>query len=170
MLHNGKPIYITDYNVEFVLQELEKKDLVKESIGYYGKTEWGVKSGHSIEYLALMRKLRDICVNNAVPFTQIDDSKNADSVLTLMGQQMYIHFYEKSAVPDDMLKKILLTVKSGITIILFKSHFDKNYFKNFIDSSPSVVPLILKMEVDGSSVLYQTTEELEKMLIEFKSM
>lgn len=168
MLHNGKAVYITDYNVEFVLHELERKELVKESIGYYGKTEWEGKK--SIEYLALMRRLRDICVNNAVPFTQIDESKNADSVLTLMGQQMYIHFYERAAKPEDVLKKVMFTIKSGITIILFKNQFDRNYFKNVIDASPSVVPLILKMEVDGGSVIYQTTEELEKMLIEFKSM
>ncbi|MFH1520264.1 MAG: hypothetical protein ABID61_01325 [Candidatus Micrarchaeota archaeon] len=170
VLHKGKPVYITDYNVEFILHELERRELVKEAMGYYGRTEWGENSGHSMEYLALMRKLRDICVNNAVPFTQIDESKHADSVLTLMGQQMYLHFYERTAKSEDVLKKVLLTIKSGITIILFKNQFDKNHFTNFIDSSPSIVPLILKMEVDGSSVIYHTTDELEKMLIEFKSM
>ncbi|VVC04606.1 Uncharacterised protein [Candidatus Bilamarchaeum dharawalense] len=170
VLTQGKPIYITDYNVEFLLQELEKRDLVKESIGYYGRTDWEAKSKHSIEYLALMRCLRDICVNNAIPFTPMGESKEADTVLTLMGQQMFIHFYEKGTKVETLLGRSLQTIRSGITIVLFKNLSDKKHFQNLMSSSPSVVPLIIKMEIDSSSLILQTTEEIEKMLVEFKSM
>jgi hypothetical protein len=39
-----------------------------------------------------------------------------------------------------------------------------------MNSSPSVAPLIVKMESDSSSLLLSTVDELEKMLVEFKSM
>ncbi|NYZ74075.1 hypothetical protein H0O00_02950 [Candidatus Micrarchaeota archaeon] len=167
---HGKPVYITDYNVEFLLDTLEKRNLLKECIGYYGLISWEDRTKHSIEYLALMRRLRDICVNNAIPFTQLDESKEADSVLTVVGQQMYLHFYEKGGDPKELLKRILPSIGHGISIVVFKSMADKSSFQGLINSSPSVAPLITKMELDSSSLLLLTTEELEKMLIEFKSM
>jgi len=170
IFYQGKPIYITDYNVEFLLDSLEKRGRVKEAIGYYGLVSWEEKSKRSIEYLAIMRRLRDICVNNAIPFTQLDESKEADSVLTVVGQQMYLHFYEKSGDPHVLLKNTLPTIGRGISIILFKNQADKTSFQTLLNSSVSVAPLITKMELDSSSLLMLTTEELEKMLLEFKSM
>lgn len=167
---SGKPVYITDYNVDFLLEDLEKKGLVKESIGYYGLVSWEEKSKHSIEYLALMRKLRDICVNNAIPFTSIGESPDADSVITVVGQQMSLHFYERTANVKELLERVMPTIGHGISIILFKNDADKEYFQSLINSSPSVAPLIVKMEADSSSLLLSTPEELEKMLLEFKSM
>ncbi|MFH1785554.1 MAG: hypothetical protein ABH842_03930 [Candidatus Micrarchaeota archaeon] len=170
VLHQGKPIYITDYNVEFILQEMEKRDLVKESLGYYGKVNWEGQSKRTIEYLAMMRKIRDICVNNAIPFTLIGEAKNSDTVLTVMGQQMYIHIYEKGIKVEDFLTRLLTTIKSGITIIVFKNNSDKSHFQNIMNSTASTVPLIIKMEAESSSIIYQTSDELEKMIVEFKSM
>ncbi|MDD5171417.1 MAG: hypothetical protein PHF60_00070 [Candidatus ainarchaeum sp.] len=170
IFYQGKPIYITDYNVEFLLDTLEKHGLLKESLGYYGLASWEEKTKRSIEYLALMRRLRDICVNNAIPFTLLGESKEADSVLTVVGQQMFLHFYEKGGDPKELLKKILSTIGNGISIVVFKNPADKNNFQTLLNSSASVAPLITKMELDSSSLLLLTAEELEKMLIEFKSM
>jgi hypothetical protein len=166
----GKPIYITDYNVEFLLEELEKRGQVRESLSYYGLTEWEAKSKRSIEYLSLMRRIRDICVNNAIPFTSIGESKEADTVITVVGQQISVHFYEKNANLRELISRVLPTIGRGISIILFKNPFDKDGFQQLVNSSPSVAPLIVKMEADSSSLLFLTTEELEKMLLEFKSM
>jgi hypothetical protein len=170
IFYQGKPVYITDYNVEFLLDTMGKRGLLKESLGYYGRVTWEEKSKRSIDYLALMRRLRDICVNNAIPFTQTGESKEADSVLTVVGQQMYLHFYEKSADARELLKRVLPTIGHGISIIVFKNPTDKNNFQALLNSSASVAPLITKMELESSSLLLLTTEELEKMLIEFKSM
>jgi hypothetical protein len=170
VFYQGKPIYITDYNVEYLLEGLEKKGKVKESLNYYGLVDWENKSGRSIEYLALMRRLRDICVNNAIPFTGIGESKEADSIITVVGQQMAIHFYEKGTDATAMLSRVIKTIGKGIAIIMFRSPADKEYLQNMINSSPTVAPLIVKMEADSSSLLFLTSGELEKMLIEFKSM
>ncbi len=166
----GKPVYITDYNVEFILEELEKRGTVKESLNYYGLASWEPKSGHSIEYLALLRRVRDICVNNAIPFTGVDESKEADTNITVVGQQMSVHFYEKGMDLSKLFKRVLPTIGHGIAIILLKSKADKDALQMLINSSPTVAPLIVKMETDSSSLLFLTTDELEKMLLEFKSM
>ena len=168
IFYKGKPVYITDYNVEYLLAELEKRGKVKESLGYYGMTEW--EKEHSLEYLALMRRVRDICVNNAIPFTSTGESKEADSIITVVGQQITVHFYEKGTNVRALLSKVLPAIGKGISIILFKNEFEKEKFQQLMNSSPSVGPLIVKMEADSSSLLFLTTDELEKMLLEFKSM
>lgn len=167
---HGKPVYITDFNVEYLLEELEKEAKVKGSLGYYGLSSWERKSKRTIGYLALMRRLRDICVNNAIPFTGLGESKKADSVITVVGQQMPIHFYDKKRNMEKFLKRLMPTLGHGISIILFKDDMDKENFQNLISSSPTVAPLIIKMEADSSSLVLLTDEELEKMLLEFKSM
>ena len=166
----GKPIYITDYNVEYLLEELEKKGRVKGALGYYGRTEWEEKSKHTIGYLALMRKLRDICVNNAIPFTSIDESPEADSEITVAGQTMFVHFYEKAVDKKALLGRSLKTISKGITILLFKSVQEKDQLQGILDSSPSVAPLIMKMEGGSGSLQFLTTEEFERTLLDFKGM
>jgi hypothetical protein len=166
----GKPIYISDYNVEYLLDELEKRGKVKESLSYYGLSDWEEKSKRSIDYLSLMRRIRDICVNNAIPFTAVGESKEADTVITVVGQQISVHFYEKNANVRELISRILPTIGHGISIVLFKNPTDKEAFGQLINSSASVAPLIVKMEADSSSLLMLTTDELEKLLLEFKSM
>ncbi len=168
VFYQGKPIYITDFNVEFILDQLVKKKKVVESNGYYGLQAWEGK--HSMDYLALMRWLRDICVNNAVPFTGLDESKEADSVITVVGQQMYLHFYDKEGDHEKTLKRALKTIGSGITIMVFKNENEKQEFITRLNSSTSVAPIILKMESDSKSMVYHTPEELEQMVKDFKSM
>ncbi len=166
----GKPVYITDYNVEFLLDELEKKGRVHESLGYYGLTDWEAKAKKTIAYLCLMRRLRDICVNNAIPFTGLSESKHADSEITVVGQEMSLHFYERGMDPAQLLSRVIPTIGEGIAIIMFRNLSDKEQFQTIMNSSPTVGPLIIKMEADSSSLLLLTADELEKMLIEFKSM
>ncbi|MBU0591821.1 hypothetical protein KKF81_01915 [Candidatus Micrarchaeota archaeon] len=166
----GRPIYITDYNVDYLLDELQKKGAIHESIGYFGLATWEEKTGKTMDYLALMRKLRDICVNNAVPFTGMDESKEADSVITVVGQQMYVNFFEKNGDHEKMLKRVLPSINNGITIILFKSDAQKERFTSTINCSPTPASLIAKMELDSNSMLFLTPDELEQMLKEFKGM
>ena len=169
IFYKGRPVYVTDYNVEYLLEELEKKRLITESMGYYGIAEWEKKTKRTINYVAMMRRLRDICVNNAIPFTGLGESGVADSEVTVVGQQMFLHFYEKDADLKTTFKKILTTIGKGINIILFKNQVDKAAFQTLIHS-PSVAPLILKLETDSGSIQLLTLDEFEKMVIEFKTM
>jgi hypothetical protein len=178
LFHKGKSIYISDYNTEFVLNDLIRRKKVTDFIEYYGLNSWAKKSGHSIRYLAMLRRLRDICVNNAVPFTSLGESKASDSEITVVGQQMFLHFYDKETV-NDLVKRslntlgkgitIVLFLGKGITIVLFKDNPEKSEFGSLLNS-PTEASLVLKVEVENSSVLLLTYPELEKMVQEFKGV
>lgn len=174
IFYKGKPIYITDYNAEYLLDTLIGKGRVIKALNYYGPASWEKKSKKSMTYLAMMRKLRDICVNNAIPFTQMGESKNADSEITAVGQQMFLHFYERSAEVDekilsDLIRRALTTIDMGITIMLFKNDIKKRIFATLLDS-PSSAQLLMKLEVENRSVLLLTMSEFEKMIKELKSV
>lgn len=168
IFYKGSPIFITDYNTEYLLNELTRRKKVKEFLDYYGLADWEAKSGRSIRYLAMLRKLRDICVNNAIPFTSLGESEVCDSEINVVGQTMYLHFYEKED-PARLLGRVLATIDKGITLILFKDDAEKRGFSGILNS-PSRAPLIAKMEVENSSVLLLTYPELEKMVQEFKGV
>ncbi|MBN1169772.1 hypothetical protein JXA56_02005 [Candidatus Micrarchaeota archaeon] len=170
IFYKGRPIFITDFNVELLLDQLIKAGKVKFSINYYGLVSWEDKTKKTIDYLAMMRRIRDICVNNAVPFTSLNESKEADSVITVVGQQMYLHFYDRNADNKLSLKRALSTISKGITIMLFKNEAEKQNFIELVNSSPSVAPLILKLESESKSLLFHKPDELEQMVIDFKSM
>jgi len=168
IFYRGNPIYITDYNTEFLLNDLERTKKVESFLGYYGTKNWEQKSKHTLRYLSMLRKLRDICVNNAVPFTSLDESKVCDSEITVVGQSMYLHFFD-SGNKEDVVKRSLETISSGITIVLFKDNPEKALFGGMLNS-PTNAALLLKVEVENNSVLLLTFPELESMVQEFKGM
>lgn len=167
--YKGKPIYITDYNAEFLLDKLKSKGKIRSALGYYAPAYWEKDSKKNISYLALMRRLRDICINHAIPFTSLNMSKEADSEIDVMGQKMFIHFYDRSGDMHDLFEGALSTVSKGITIVLFRDEFNKSRFRTLLDS-PTVAQLLLKFEVQSSSVLLLTTDDLEKMIKELKTI
>lgn len=171
IFREGKPIHVSDYNLEFVLHDLERTGEVKECLNYFGPTEWEKASGYDLKYLSMMRKIRDICVNNAVPFTQLNESKDCDCEITCMGQQMYVHIYNGNDLErlKNIVKQALKTIKMGITPILFTGASDKKEFEMLL-SSPSSAFLTLKLEYDSSSLLLLTTDEFEKMIKELKEI
>ncbi len=165
----GRPLFITDYNVEFLLHEFERRGLVKESMGYYGLKEWENSSKHSIEYLAMLRRLRDICVNNATPFTGLGESSVADSEVTVVGQQMFLHFYDRASDPSPFFSRVLSSVGQGITMIIFRNASDRYAFQEVL-SSPSAAAVTAKMELEGGSLQLLTFEEFEQTVRELKGM
>jgi hypothetical protein len=168
LYHKGISIYITDYNAEFLLNELKRKNKLGEFMEYYGLLSWEKKSGRTIRYLGMLRKLRDICINNAIPFTSLDESKICDSEITVVGQQMYLHFYGKDR-EKNIVKTSLQTLEKGITIVIFKDNSEKRDFNNLLNS-PTNSSLLMKVEVENSSVLLLTYPELEHMIQEFKGI
>lgn len=169
VFYKGKPIYITDYNTEYLMNELIRKGYVSKYLDYYGPTNWEKKSGFSMKYLSMFRKLRDICVSNAVPFTTFSKEKEADSKITCMGQNMYVHIVDSKERYKDILEGALKTVTKGITILMFVNEGEKKEFEMLLGAaSPALTTL--KLEVEGSATLLQTPEEFEKMITELKEV
>ncbi|MEM4166217.1 MAG: hypothetical protein QW255_02550 [Candidatus Bilamarchaeaceae archaeon] len=167
--YKGNPIYITDYNTEIILDKMSKQGKIVKILNYYAPKIWEEKSQRSIVYLSMLRALRDICINNAVPFTGLNESKVADSEIDVMGQKMFVHFYYENIDVASLLKKILLNVKDGINIVLFENEVKKNKFKKLL-KSPSFIQTILKMEAESNNIQLLTITELEKMIKELRTI
>ncbi|MGV8176871.1 MAG: hypothetical protein ACP5NX_03660 [Candidatus Bilamarchaeaceae archaeon] len=163
----GQQVYISDYNLSYILERLGKKGLVKESLGYYSPAEWEKESGESAEFLSMFRRLRDIGVNNAVPFTQKGEAKDCDSILDILGQEISVFMYYKGR-EKQMLELMLGSVHKGISIVVFANDDEKMAFMNSLHSS-SGVKTYLKMEIDGGDVHAMTFDELEKFVKEMKA-
>ncbi len=169
MFYQGKPIYVTDYNVEYILNQLSGRGEVREFLGYYGPMKWEKETSQSIRLLALFRKIRDICVSNAVPFTQYGESEKCDSEIVAVGQNMFLHIYDKDRDLSDLIKRVLSTIKDGMTIIIFKNDFAEREFNSYLASSSRAL-LTLKLEVEGESVALFTLDEFEAKIKELKGV
>ncbi|MEM4272672.1 MAG: hypothetical protein QXH30_03705, partial [Candidatus Bilamarchaeaceae archaeon] len=164
MLYEGKPIFISDYNLEYVLSRLEGMGLVKKELEYYGLSSWEKESGRGMRQLAFFRKLRDICINNAVPFTPLGKEEGYDSRITVMGQEMYVHLYDE---PGRVVPNLLSSVSKGPNILVFEDEGEKDSFYEYI-STGSAEATALKLEVQAGSVLTQTWQEFADMIKDMK--
>lgn len=164
ILHEGKPIFISDYNLEYLLLRLMGMGLIKKELKYYGLTSWEEETGSTVRHLAFFRKLRDICINNAVPFTPLGKSKNYDSKITIIGQDIYVHLYDDAG---RIIPNALASIKNGLNIILFEEEAEKSEFYEYL-SSGYTGGTTLKLEVQAGSVLLKTWKEFEEMVKEMK--
>ena len=165
LYYGGSQVQVTDFNAEFILDQLKSRGLVQESLGYYGLTSWG-SSGTTIVYLSIFRKIRDICVNNAIPFTQIGESKQYDTKINAVGQDMLVHIYSGDNSPS-LIGQILGSQEGGINLVVFKDINSKDAFSKLI-LSPYKSTLIVKMSVENASIQLLTVEEFERMIKDFR--
>ncbi|MFA6530638.1 MAG: hypothetical protein WCT31_02820 [Candidatus Micrarchaeia archaeon] len=165
----GKPIFISDYNVEFIMDRLIQRKKMLKSLDYYAPLSWEQETGRSITYLAMFRKMRDIFVENAVPFSKMGDEKNCDSKIDLMGQEMFIHIYEKRGDMKRLAANILSTSKLGLSIVLFKNDGEKDDFRDVL-SSASQVSISLKLEVESGAVHLLRIIDFEALIKDMKSV
>ncbi len=105
--YNNMPVNLTLNNVDLILTRLVGNGDIKVVDNLYGPKKWEEQTGHDIEYLATFKKLRIYMVTHAIPFTEIDSSKDADIVITLRGEKILIIINSKTT----KFKKI--PIKSG---------------------------------------------------------
>lgn len=165
ILHEGKPVFISDYNLEYLLSRLMGMGAAKRELGYYGLSSWEEEAGRSVKYLAFFRKLRDICINNAIPFTPLGKAEgDYDSKITIIGQDIYVHLYDDAGriIPDA-----LSSLKNGLNIIIFEEEAQKSEFHEYL-SSGHAGGSVLKLEIQSGSVLLKTWDEFAQMVKEMK--
>ncbi len=164
--YQGKPVYLSDYNLEFILDRLEGRGDVKKYLDYYGLVDWEKESGRSIPALAMFRAIRDVCVINAIPFSDLGRTKGCDTKLKVLGQDFYINFYEKGRM-NEVIKNSIECAKKGVSIIIFGGQEEKESFIPYV-YSPNRLSGILKFYVENGDVLLLTVEELRKKIKEIK--
>ncbi|MBI4399592.1 hypothetical protein HY570_02485, partial [Candidatus Micrarchaeota archaeon] len=155
--HQGRPLLIGDFNLERILDSLASKNKVQKVLSLYGLNEWEKATRHSLEYLAIFRKMRDIFVRNAIPFTDLGISEDAS---TIISGNVYVHIYEN----DGVIPNVLSTIGKGETILVFDS---KNSIEEFTDKmySSSSAMQVLKIQYTRGNLVLAAVEDLEKILI-----
>ena len=164
ILHEGKPVFISDYNLEYLLFRLSGMGLAKKELNYYGLASWEEESGTSVRRLAFFRKLRDICINNAVQFTQLGKEKGCDSRITVLGQDIFVHLYDEAV---RVIPGALFSLRNGLNIIVFEEEAEKSEFYEYL-SNGQEGSTALKLEIQAGSVLLKTWDELAEMIKEMK--
>ena len=163
LLYEGRPIFISDYNLEYLLDQLAGLGLLKKEAGYYSKSSWEQETGLSAKYLSMFRSLRDICINEAIPFTPMGAGKGYDTKITILGQDMYVHFYEG----PEAIGAVMDSLQLGLNIILAEDESEVEELNEFLSSGDDAATL-LKLEVQAGSVQIKTLDDLQKMIKEMK--
>ena len=163
ILFEGRPVFISDYNLEYLLDQLAGLGLIKKEAGYYVRSSWEEDSGKSAKYLAMFRALRDICINDAVPFTQMGASREYDSKITILGQDMYVHFYEG----PESIAKVMPSLQLGLNLIVAEDDGEVEELNEYLSSGDEAATL-LKLEAQSGSLQIKTLQDLQKMIKEMK--
>ncbi len=161
--HNGKSIIIGDYNLERVLDRIEKMDLVFNAFEFYGLSEWVPQSGRSAQYLCMFRQLRDIFVNSAVRFSPMLESEDYD-IKFIAGQEVYVHIFD---LKNEVEIKAFNTVSLGLTVIVFERDYDLDKFFASLSSTDDI-KVNLKMELYQGRLKLVTVGKFSEFLKEIK--
>ena len=87
------PISITLQNTNEVLYKLAGQGKLAYQDEYYIPQKWLETSKHDMEYLIIFRKLRDFLVEHAIFFTDLDQSTEADTIITVKNKQIPVFIY-----------------------------------------------------------------------------
>ncbi|MEM3281869.1 MAG: hypothetical protein QW591_02015 [Candidatus Micrarchaeaceae archaeon] len=117
------PIAVTLQNVLKILNVLSASGDIVSMGNYYAPKSMVEESGHDIEYLAIFRKLRDYFVANAIIFTDLDASQNADMLITKTGVHANIIIY--SSISG--MRKFELSKKVKTFIIFFNEDVQASF-------------------------------------------
>lgn len=86
-----------------------------------------------------------------------------------MGQEMFLHIYDKHGDMKRLVGNILNTASRGITLVIFKDNDEKGDFMDVL-ASPSQASAVLKMEVESNVVQLLDLNGFEAMIKEMKNV
>ncbi len=164
IIRNGNPIIISDFNLEYILDEMVEKGLLKKVLDYYGIPEWEKKSGFSIEELALFRKLRDVCVEHAIPFSQLM-KKKFNVKIKLMFKDNFVIFFTPNKEFLPVMRKALSLVKESQVILLTLTDDEKELLLDYTFQSGKEVSLF-RHYIERGLITIMTVYEFEAMVNE----
>lgn len=166
IIYKSKPVFISDYNLEYILNLLRSRNDIKEALDYYGLAKWE-DEGRSMTSLAIYRKIRDICINEALPFGRLDESSDYDLKIRLLGQDIFIFIMDSPEAREKKLGQALKVMYKGLAVLLFQNDEDKKNFGDTVNSASESAGIV-KLEIMTGSLVPLTILELEKMFREMK--
>ncbi|MGC8478605.1 MAG: hypothetical protein ACP5NE_01605 [Candidatus Micrarchaeia archaeon] len=145
--YNNIPVNLTYSNIELLLNKLASANLLVQVEDLYMPSYWVSQSGHSAEYLAIFKKLRNYFVKNTFVFSDLDSSNLADIVTTMHGDRVYFVIYA------DTSKFRNIKVYPDIKLYIAFLNADKlSEFKSKLYASASVEAEELKMYISAGVV------------------
>ncbi|VVB66632.1 Uncharacterised protein [Candidatus Gugararchaeum adminiculabundum] len=157
--YQGKPILIGDYNLERLLEQLEKEGYVSKDLDYYGLKQWERDSKKTMRMLALQRQLRDVFINNVVRFTKFNETEECDSLITIDNENYYLHIFDGMAAAS----KALATLQKGRTLLIFSNDAEYEKFTNSLNSTSRSF-ILLRMFADDGMLIMTTVNNLPKLI------
>lgn len=154
--YQGKPILVSDYNLEKLLGQLIGSGEATRALGLYGLASWEKQSGKSAQYLAMFRMLRNFLISHAVLFTDVGQRQECDILMNYRGESIYIHIYEG----DETVKRALLSAKKGKNFIVFESREQLQGFVRQLGPAATRLAVALKMEMGSRQVMLAHVESL----------
>ena len=152
------PVSVTTRNLEGTLASLEQANAIMSTAGYYAPAAWSAASGHSIEYLAVFRRLRDYCVSHAILFTDIDADEHSDMLMTKSGVQVSAYIYARG----ERMKKVGIS-REVRSVVVFASDDAVREFERKLYASTSRQAELLKLGIEYSYLRLLDVDSLDQL-------
>ncbi len=165
--YKQRPVFVSEYNLKQLLEKAEAKGIVASAYGYFALKKWEDMSGRNIEELVLYRKLRDLCIKKAIPFSELTKGLY-DVVLNLKGRKLYIHLMSSKNFGQKIMNALKNT-KNGMNVLLFNDASAKEELVSLL-FSPSVALAMLKLALFSGDVSILTIRELSEILDELRGL
>ncbi len=166
--YNHRPVFVSEYNLQQLLKKAEAKGIIASAYGYYALTKWLKKIGKTIEELALYRKLRDLCIRKAVPFSGLKTNELYDAVLNLKDRKIYVHLIG-GAGSERKIINALNNAGKGLNVLLFNDEASKEELTSLL-FSPSPLVAMLKLAQFTGDVHLLTIKEFSEILDDLRSI
>ena len=149
--YQGRPVLISDYNLDKLLRSLSESGDVTKALG-----SWEKQSGKSARYLAMFRQLRNFLISHAILFTDVGQRQDCDILVNYRGENIFIHIYED----EEAVRRALLCAKKGKNFIVFESREQLHDFTQRLGPAPTRLAVALKMEMGSRQVMLTHIESL----------
>ncbi|RME79794.1 MAG: hypothetical protein D6769_01385, partial [Methanobacteriota archaeon] len=160
-------LVLNDFNLEIVLNHAIASGKLIEKDGYYLPSSWQ-DYGFTPDQLVMFRKIRDVCVDLAIPFKPLSKSFPS-TTLTFPWQKFDIYLYSPYN-KASLIKSILSRVgdETRAQIILFSSEEELDKFEKVLSDGTQQSSL-LRSYIDNELVFIFTIDDLIKHIKQLKS-
>jgi len=158
--YRGRPISASINNIERILDLLCSEGYAKVYNEYYGLSRWEEELGISIKHLSILRKLRDLFINNVLRFEPFGTIKHSDTKIYISGNEYYVILFKNAK--DTILNSIGPLSEENV-IIIFESTYQKDEFLETLYSKDNEV-LAFKLELNSHRIKTFTIEEFESFV------
>ncbi len=153
------PVSVTLQNTNEVLYKLSAEGKLVYIDEYYMPARWESASNHDVEYLAVFRKMRDFLVEHAILFTDIEQSAEADLIMTSKGVQIPIFIFSKA----KGIRRIRV-IRGKKAFIVFINSDTRNEFTDRLYNTYGKTSETLRLSIESGSVILIDAESLSNLL------